>query len=177
MRGMAYFEKSIRRFGSALFVFVVIAGCETPLQAPGASNASDKVNPDAANVPEDGYVLTRVEEAALPKGKCGMVLWTLEESRPAAVFRYILDSGGSMSVNNAPVKLSRVATNGAEAFGITETQRFLSDSKSFDVTITTRFGLEFDSGVYLERGLITVESQDGWRTVTPVAGIAGCRGL
>jgi hypothetical protein len=38
-----------------------------------------------------------------------------------------------------------------------------------------RFSLGFDGGVYLERGLIVVEALDGWRTVAPSAGLAGCR--
>jgi hypothetical protein len=44
-----------------------------------------------------------------------------------------------------------------------------------EVSVDARFSVGFDGGVYLERGLITVEAADGWRTVIPSAGLAGCR--
>ena len=154
--------------------FALLAGCETTAisgaATPAATQSSGEQDPD-------GFVLTRIGDPTLPKGRCGMVLWTLEETRPTAVLRYVVEEGGNIAVNSGAVDLTRVGASGAEAFGVTETQRFSDASGIFSVTVSTRFGLEFSSGVYLERGLVTVESADGWRSVTPVAGIAGCRGL
>ena len=121
-------------------------------------------------------MLTRIGEPALPQGDCGMVLWTLESNKPAAVFKYIVDGDGAIAVNGAPVALQRVAANGAGAFGVLERQSFVDKAGAFVVGVSVELGLEFNGGAYVERGLISVETDDGWRSVTPVAGIAGCRG-
>lgn len=103
-----------------------------------------------------------------------MVLWTLEQERPAAIFRYLSGKTAEIVVNEQKMTLTRIEVEGSTAFGVSERQSF-SGEDGLKVAIDVRFSLGFDGGSYLERGLVTVTTQDGWRTVVPSAGLAGCR--
>jgi len=150
----------------------LIVGCETTGFARNTD--SSQVGVETASV-EDGYILTRIAESSLPEGKCGMVLWTLEQERPEPIFRYVVGETGSLSINGEPVELKRLQAEGARAFGIAEAQSFTDATAQLQVTVVSQIGLGFDGGAYLERGLITIDNQQGWRTITPTAGITGCR--
>lgn len=112
-------------------------------------------------------------DASLPLGECGMILWTLEENTPAAILRVTAGKGAEMSVNGAEVKFAIAETSGAAGYGIFENLTLAAEGLSAKVKV--RFGLGFDGGSYLERGLVTIESKSGWRMVIPAAGVAGCR--
>ena len=121
------------------------------------------------------YVLTRIANSELPSGKCGMILWTLEADRPAPVFQYLSGEDARLALNGVPLNLSRTSAGGTTAFGVSETQIFADATGVYAVKVSVTMGLGFEGGTYLERGLISMEGPDGWRTVTPVAGVAGCR--
>lgn len=130
--------------------------------------------PPVSTARGEGVVLSPLAEAALPKGECGMILWTLDQNRPAPVFRYVAGKTGALSIDGAPVTLTLVETAGEAAYGVFEEQTFVSP-EGMTVKVSTQLSLGFDGGTYLERGLISVETADGWRSVTPSAGLAGCR--
>lgn len=112
-------------------------------------------------------------DAAIPAGECGMILWTLEAQQPAAVFRMVSGKGGEIVINGAKTALTLTQSGGASGFGVSEEQAFASGGVR--ISVKMRFGLGFEGGTYLERGLLTVEDASGWRTVIPAAGVAGCR--
>lgn len=136
--------------------------------APAAPQSAD------AAAPQEGAILGGLTDASLPAGACGMVLWTLDAQRPVPVFRFVAGKGGEIVVNGAAVNLTRVTADGASSYGVFEEQGFLADD-GLRVEVGVRFSLGFDGGSYLERGLIKVVSSDGWSTVAPSAGLAGCR--
>lgn len=152
-----------------LFVSVIaLGGCAT---APGGAKEKETLPAP----PADGALaLGAIAEPGLPKGECGMVLWTLDEERPSPVFRYLAGKQGDMNIGGAPVTLTLVEASGASAFGVSERQIF-TGAAGYRVSVTVRFGLGFDGGTYLERGLVSVETPDGWSAVAPAAGLAGCR--
>lgn len=151
---------------------VSVAGCTSAADKP-----SPRVTPAAAAGagPEAVVTLGALADASLKSGECGMILWTLDENRPAPVFRYVAGKSGEIAVGGRRVQLARLDTAGAGGFGVFERQTFASPD-GLTVRVDSRFSLGFDGGSYLERGLVTVESPDGWRAVSPAAGIAGCRG-
>jgi len=140
-----------------------------------ASGSADKPSRGIVAAPtgEGEIVVGSIPDPALPKGECGMILWTLQAERPAAVFRLIAGKGGEIMLNGALVKLAVVSSQGASGFGVFEESKLSAGGST--ATVSVRFGLGFDGGSYLERGLLTVESASGWRTVIPAAGVAGCR--
>jgi len=165
-----------QKFRTGLIVSLLVmaaASCSTvgTKSAPAVAATTDAVSPENGG----NYVLTRIPEPELPQGKCGMILWTLEQDQPAPVFQYLSGETGRMAFSGEPILLTRQASTGSTAFGVGETQTFTDASGDFKVKVAVNFGLGFDGGTYLERGLITIESADAWRTVTPVAGVAGCR--
>ncbi|HPE31121.1 MAG TPA: hypothetical protein PLV61_08000, partial [Parvularculaceae bacterium] len=103
-----------------------------------------------------------------------MVLWTLDEERFAPIFRYVAGQQGEVAIGGAPVALTRVEVEGDGAFGIFEEQTFITED-GLKLNVKVKFSLGFDGGTYLERGLVSVETPSGWRTVLPAAGLAGCR--
>jgi len=139
----------------------------------------------ATNAPQPRYVspggddgsfaLTSLNEASLPAGKCGMILWTLDANAPTRILRYVSGENAEIAINGAPVTLSLAETSGGSNFGVFERQVFVGGA-GYDASVDVNFGLGFDGGAYLERGLITVRSSTGWEIVAPAAGIAGCRG-
>jgi hypothetical protein len=132
---------------------------------------AETANP-AADTPS-AIELGALPEAAIPKGECGMVLWTLDEQRPQPVFRYVAGKSADIVLAGERETLSRTDASGATGFGISEQQTFSREGVL--VRVIARFSLGFDAGTYLERGVISIETADGWRTVVPAAGIAGCR--
>lgn len=123
---------------------------------------------------EDGVSLGVLADSAIPKGDCGMVLWALENDHPSPVFRYLVGKKADVVLGKSPAQLERAETEGASGFGVYEHQSFV-DGAGLSLVIDAKFGLQFDGGSYLEKGVIIVEAPGGWRTVVPVAGLAGCR--
>jgi hypothetical protein len=151
-----------------LLAVPALAGCASF----GAGKTAARPSSEAAA--EEGAILGGLADASLPAGACGMVLWTLDAQRPVPVFRFVAGRTAELVVNGAAVSLQRVEADGASSYGVFEDQTFLADN-GLRVDVGVRFSLGFDGGSYLERGLIKVESVDGWRTVVPSAGLAGCR--
>lgn len=145
--------------------------------APACATAKQKsANPSASAQKSSGGDLEigAIDDAALPAGECGMILWTLESQRPAPIFRMTSGKDAEVVINGRKRKLQLVEASGASDFGVSEEQTLVGEGLT--ATVKMRFGLGFDGGTYLERGLLTVESADGWRAVVPAAGVAGCRG-
>lgn len=154
------------------FLFVLAAfaaaGCAALDSGVGRESKAPAIAPD------EGVVLGALPASALPKGECGMVLWTLDEKRPAPVFRYVAGESAEILVKGEVVSLTRMEAEGESFYGVAEEQIFIA-ANGLSASVAVRFSLGFDGGSYLERGLITVETPEGWRTVTPSAGLAGCR--
>ncbi|MBB5518750.1 hypothetical protein [Amphiplicatus metriothermophilus] len=146
------------------------------LLASGCASAppSGPVSTAAPSAGGEGIALGALANAGLNPGECGMILWTLDENRPAPIFRYVVGKAAEISANGALIRLAPVGAEGAAAFGVHESQTFEAPDGT-TAHVEARFGLGFDRGVYLERGLVRVDAPDGWRAVAPAAGIAGCR--
>ncbi|MEQ8934886.1 MAG: hypothetical protein RIE56_03735 [Amphiplicatus sp.] len=157
------------RRGVHLIAVMLLAGCASS-PAPGPAVAIVTVPPSA----EAAVALGPLADASLPSGSCGMILWTLDENRPAPVFRYIAGKSAEIAIAGNPIALTRIEGSGAAGFGVYERQTF-SGPDGLTVKVESRFSLGFDGGNYLERGLVSVASPDGWKVVSPAAGIAGCR--
>jgi hypothetical protein len=141
-----------------------------------ASNAKPKeasVNKGAPSSPGSSATAGALPDAALPKGGCGMILWTLDIERPIPVFRAVSEKGAEIVVDGKLQQLVLAEADGGAGFGVYETQKFAAEGLTVNVRV--RFGLGFEGGSYLERGLVSIEKADGWKTVIPAAGIAGCR--
>ena len=155
------------------FAATIMTGC---LATTGpVKDSQENVETAVAQLPaEEQLLLASIPEPFVPKGACGMVLWTAEGERPSPVFRYLSEKSAEINLNGRLVRLSRTTFNGASGFGVFETQDFVSDD-GISAVVTVQFGQGFDGGSYLERGLVTLESAEGWRSVVPAAGLAGCR--
>jgi hypothetical protein len=145
----------------------------------GAAACASSEKPSPVSVAADARVdtallLTGLPDSALPKGKCGMILWTLESDRPMAVLKYVVGEGGEIGLNGALAKIKLEDASGVSAFGVFERQTFAGES-GFSASVSFQFGLGFNGGSYVERGLIAIEAANGWRLAAPTAGIAGCR--
>ncbi len=156
------------RNSSALIAVALAASCAS--KGGAQSGRLNKGSPSPAAASETAGSLP---DAALPRGSCGMILWTLDAERPIPVFRAVSQKGAEINVDGAVQKLALTEFSGGSGFGVFEAQTFSSDGLT--VTVQVRFGLGFEGGAYLERGLVSIEKPDGWKAVIPAAGIAGCR--
>ena len=174
----------LKRLSLVLALGVAASACETTGLSRGATNATSSSSRVSAT--NDGYVVTRIGRSSLESGSCGMVLWTLEKKQPTPVFRYTVNDTATIALNGREIELMQVYAAGSEAYGIGEAQRFQGvlstgnkkapdDAESVVAELTVQFGQNFENGVYLQDGLLTIDAPQGWRVVTPVAGIAGCR--
>lgn len=141
--------------------------------ASAGETKDSTVNTGAPSSPGSSATAGALPDAALPKGGCGMILWTLDIERPIPVFRAVSQKGAEIVVDGKLRPLALAEADGGSGFGVYETQKFTGDGLT--VSVRVRFGLGFDGGSYLERGLVSIEKEDGWKTVIPAAGIAGCR--
>lgn len=156
---------------------LLLAGCASAGNPLGQSRQAAASDGPLSLANMNGAVggLRPLQEASLPAGECGMILWTLEGARPAAIFRFVSGKQAEMNVLGRPVKFQRIDYSGAGDYGVHEQQLFRSED-GLEAEIAARFGLSFSGGAYLERGLIKLRDNDGWSIVAPAAGIAGCRG-
>lgn len=143
------------------------------LAAAACATAKSPAAPEGAFADAGGMTLGALEDAALQKGSCGMILWTLEAQRPMPIFRMTAGKAAEIVLNGKKVSLALADVGGASAFGVFEEAGMTGEGVVANVR--ARFGLGFDGGIYVERGLLTVETADGWRSVVPAAGVAGCR--
>lgn len=152
--------------------FSTIVALSASCASDGASQGANvnKGSPASAGASETAGPLA---DAALPKGSCGMILWTLDAERPIPVFRAVSQKGAEVNIDGAVRKLTLSEFSGGSGFGVYETQTFAGEGLT--VSVRVRFGLGFEGGAYLERGLLSIEKPDGWKAVIPAAGIAGCR--
>lgn len=151
----------------AAFLLLTLGAC--------AAGAGGNRNASLASAPgDDSFLLSGLSQPALPPGKCGMILWTLDEKAPTPIFSYVAGEPATIAVNGAPISLTLAETAGGGEYGVFERQQFVGGA-GYDALVTVNFGLGFDGGTYLERGLVSVNSRNGWSLVAPVAGIAGCR--
>jgi hypothetical protein len=156
-------------FAASLLILAALASsC-----ASGASGREGRAGKSAPSSPGASATAGALPDAALPKGACGMILWTLDAERPIPVFRAVSQKGAEVNVDGAVRKLALAEADGGSGFGVFERQTFAGDGLT--VTVRVRFGLGFEGGSYLERGLVSIEKPDGWKAVVPAAGIAGCR--
>jgi len=163
----------IKQCALAALAAFAFGGCATMGgKAPKAAQATGPV--DFANADEKYVRLGAISDASIPEKQCGMVLWTLEGSRPAAVFRFISGDKAEIQVAGRLVSLTRYDFSGASSYGVFEEQHFRSDD-GLEVDVNARFGLGFSGGAYLEQGIVKVRDNAGWSLVSPTAGIAGCR--
>lgn len=160
----------MRAAGLLFIAAVSLAGCASKPSADAGANIAQSKD----GTSDGSALLGAIADSSLPKGECGMVLWTLEQERPAPIFRYLSGKSAEVTVNGKHLALTRTETKGSSAFGVYEGQTF-AGADGLRLAVDVHFSVGFDGGAYLERGLVTVETQDGWRTVAPSAGIAGCR--
>ncbi len=156
---------------AALLGVILLMGC-----AAKPANISTSAPNLRANQALSGQELAlgALMDTEIPKGECGMMLWTLDAERPILVFRFVANGHGEVMLDGVAMDLTLTQAEGASGFGIYENFEFQApDETIFKVSV--RFGQGFDRGSYLQQGLITVERSDGWKSVTPTAGIAGCR--
>ncbi len=151
---------------------MLVAGCTTIGTEPTPSEAESVTG---ALDPERKMILTAIEKPQIPEGECGMVLWTLDAERPMAVFRFVSGKAGEVVLDGISQRLTLQDRSGAAGYGVHEGLTFTGEN-AISLNVSVQFGSGFEGGSYVQRGLITAEDADGWRSVTPVAGIAGCRG-
>lgn len=157
-------------------VVLALAGCAAGPSSDLEAKATTERSPAAASAGDSGGDLTlgAIKQPAIPKGACGMILWTLESERPTPIFRYVDGKSAEMTINGTAKEFQLERRDGASGFGVFEQQDFLAEG-GLSVKVAVAFGLGFDGGSYLERGVISITDATGWKLVTPAAGIAGCR--
>lgn len=155
-----------------------IAACSTTgqkaQQAEPLETIRAELPTDSANNGDDAVFLTNLGVSNLPNGKCGMVLWTIDESRPIPVLRYVAGETGVVRFNQQPYELIRLTLDGQGAYGVFQEQSFAA-GQDIRISVSIEFGQAFDGGTFLDRGIIRVERPDTATLVTPIAGLAGCR--
>ena len=161
---------------------VVMTGCASVSESisnrmPAREVAKALTQPRNVNATEAPDVQA-LSKASLPAGKCGMLLWTLNEREPVLVFQAVEGEGAEMMIEGADTRLSLTSQSGESRYGITSSQQYTSidpDTDLVSVNVDASFGLGFEGGVYVGNGLITLTNRQGWERLLPVAGLTGCR--
>lgn len=160
--------KVVQAAGAAAIAAFSLSAC-----ASGGKSKDAAVNKGSPTLAGATVTAGALPDAALPKGGCGMILWTLDIERPVPVFRAVSQEGAEIVIDGVLRQLQLAEADGGSGFGVYESQKFSGEGVT--VSVRVRFGLGFEGGSYLERGLVSIEKADGWKTVIPAAGIAGCR--
>ena len=92
------------------FAATIMTGC---LATTGpVKDSQENVETAVAQLPaEEQLLLASIPEPFVPKGACGMVLWTAEGERPSPVFRYLSEKSAEINLNGRLVRLSRTTFN------------------------------------------------------------------
>lgn len=143
-------------------------------EATQSASETAEAGASAAPIADGGVVLGRLPNPTLPAGACGMIVWMMDSNAPVPVFRFVAGGGAQVSVAGKTVELARIETSGPSNFGVYEKQKFTSGA-GLIVEVAAEFGTPFEGGTWLQNGIVAIESADGWRSVAPIAGVAGCR--
>ena len=154
-----------------------------PATLAACAGVSGTATPEAAAVKaaqpvgEEVPALGELSVANLPNGSCGMLLWTMQNQTPRLVFRSVVGGEAMTVLDGVQTPLKATQVGGERLHGVSADQSFIGahGEAPVKVTVTGRFGQRFDSGVYVEKAIISVVDTSGWERVTPAAGIAGCR--
>ncbi|MGV6801446.1 MAG: hypothetical protein ACWA5L_05935 [bacterium] len=111
----------------------------------------------------------------LPSGKCGMMLWTLNQDQPIFIFQAIVGEGAQMVLDGQLTNLTLVNQAGDMRHNVATKQDYHANDPAVDISLESEFGLRFEGGSYVEHGILSLSNEQGWERVTPVAGLAGCR--
>lgn len=174
----------VRRLIIRLLPAAGLAACETPpMDSGGRPNApvaaapsvpGARVNADT-EAPDLGALGTAY---AMPRGRCGMILYTQAAGRTVPIFRSLDDATALMQIEGDMTALQLTGARGEVRVSQSEQQAYIArmaDGSKVEVEVEARWGLTFPGGSYVERALITLTGADGWRRVLPSAGIAGCK--
>ena len=173
---MRYFRLPLIRLSLAVSLSLISA-CSSLRSASNGepeNRALTETDESVTKSTGDNQTLGALADTQLPDRSCGMILWTLDAKRPSPVFRYVAGKEAEIVINDVPVILTRSSASGDNSFGVYQFQEFVSED-GFRLEVSSQFGVGFDGGAYLERGLVKVHAPDGWSIVAPAAGIAGCR--
>lgn len=116
--------------------------------------------------------------AAIPSGRCGMILWTKSGSRTIPIFRSLDNLQATMQIEGEDVSLDLQREAGELRLGIRSEQLYaVADPSKPGSSVETKltWGQPFPGGSYVSGGTITLTGTDGWQRILPVAGIAGCK--
>jgi len=152
-----------------------VAACTAVQPSAQAPSSSMSVEEGLDSNPAQAMLLTAIADAKIPAGECGFLLWTLDAERPLPIMKYVAGKRAAIALKGEAMSLDLTESRGASGFGVFEESEFHND-QGLRVSVSMEFGFGFDGGSYLQRGVISVERANGWRSVTPAAGIAGCRG-
>jgi hypothetical protein len=114
----------------------------------------------------------------VPRGRCGMILYTLAGATPVPIFRSTDDGTAIMEIERQVTPLALVGRGGTTRMAIPSMQYFqghLASGEAITVAAQTEWGQPFQGGSYVRSGTMTVTAANGWSRVVPVAGIAGCK--
>ena len=159
---------------AALAALAVITACATPPDRGQAGRAGGPVNLSVTEAPDPAPL----EGYDIPRGRCGMILWTKAGSRIAPIFRSLDVTEATMQVEGKPVGLVLDSQSGDLALGMRSEQVFKGfdgDGQPLSVEARLDWGDGFPGGLYVRGGTLTVNGADGWSRILPVAGIAGCK--
>ena len=167
----------LKKIGLLSVGIAMLAACQSTPETIEDTTSTPLIRaevPVDANKDDSSFFLTPLDTSMLPKGRCGMVLWTLDANRPVPVLRYLSGENGEFRLDSVPYELVRIEASGSGAYGVFEEQVFAA-GKDIRVYVTLSLAQGFENGNYLEEGLIRVVKPESPELVTPVAGIAGCR--
>lgn len=160
-------------FSLAVAAMVALVGCgtsEAPRQAVdagsrGSVSAVDTDAPEASPLAVDN----------LPPGRCGLLLWTVNNRQPVLIYRSVVEAGADMVIDGQAMRLNQLRRGGAVQFGVGSSEEYVSPDGAVRATISIAYGDTFPSGIYVESGTIRLVNGLQWERIIPVAGIAGCR--
>jgi hypothetical protein len=161
-------------------LLILLAGCaSTPESGPArVGDARGQGGPVRTEAPDPGVL----DQAAIPPGQCGMILWTRSGASAVPIFRSVDDGQASMVIEGEPVTLTLTGRGGENRLGIPAVQRFEGQVPAgqpgegpVQVTVRAVWGQPFPAGAYVRDAALTVQGADGWSRIVPTAGIAGCK--
>ncbi len=157
-----------------LMATFVLAGCAT------SSGQSKNTAPPQAKG-EEIPALGQLSVKNLPAGSCGLLLWTIKNNEPRLIMRAVVGGDAMTVLDGVQTALYLNGVGGDQLYGVNAKQRFVGTvdnelgTEQITVGFTGEFGQKFQSGVYIEQGVVSITGEDGWERITPTAGIAGCR--
>lgn len=150
---------------------ILLLSCMATLALSACANTPSKPGP-AVKIGEP--ILGALPAQKLERGSCGLFLWSRTAQPELVFFSDIASNDAQIVLNDKSLRLPRTGRGGDALYGQYDTQIYADGAVKLELSIGVDGNGGIVNGARVPTGTLRLVTDEGWTTVTPVAGMIAC---